>query len=79
MPAAVVTVTATLLRLLAPRLGTLAVMVVALTTDVVKLEILLNLTVAPATKLVPVMVTVAPPPAELGEMAEMVGAWAAAV
>lgn len=78
VPPEVVTVIGTLLILLAPRLGTLVLMDVALTTVGLPPAVPLKLTAAPFTKLVPVSVIVVPEAAEVGDMLVMVGtcAWA---
>lgn len=74
VPPEVVTVTGTLFMLLAPRLGTMTVMDVALTMLTLPPAVPLKLTVAPVMKLVPVSVIVAPDVAEVGDMPAIVGA-----
>ena len=72
VPLALVTTTVTLLMLLVPRLGTVAVNDVALAI-LTLLWVPLKVTVVPATKLAPLMVTVAPAAADDGEIAVICG------
>jgi len=73
VPPEVVNVIGTLAMALVPRLGTVVVMEVALTTLTLPPGVPLKLTVAPDTKLVPVMVRVVPEGPEDGEIPEIVG------
>ena len=73
LPELVVTDTPTPLRLEVPRFGTSAVIVAPLTTVTPLAAMLLNLTVAPLIKLLPLIVTVAPGSAVSGEMPLIVG------
>jgi hypothetical protein len=73
LPLVFFTTTLTLLILLLPKFGTVAFSVVALTNVTLELAVLLNITVVPAIKFVPLIVSVAPTPALAGVIFVIVG------